>query len=274
MNRAIWKKAVGDAWLQLLICGLILVAFGWLFVWLMSQIDLGVWGVMVRAMPSFFRRLSDIPIPAMVTSAGWLTILFIHPITLLVAIGWAVGRGSDSISGEIDRGTMDLVLSLPVRRFTVMLAPAVVATVGAFVLAGALLGGIALGLATCEVSGEVSTRAFLPGAINLACMVFCFTGMTTLVSSFGRNRWRTIIIAGGLYVVSFIIEIVRQFWSAGTWLKYGTFLSAFSPRSLILEPEATGLLAWPYNLPLISLGLAAYAVAAIVLTYRDIPAAR
>jgi len=274
MNRAIWKKAVGDAWLQLLICGLILVAFGWLFVWLMSQIDLGVWGVMVRAMPSFFRRLSDIPIPAMVTSAGRLTILFVHPITLLVAIGWAVGRGSDSISGEIDRGTMDLVLSLPVRRFTVMLAPAVVATVGAFVLAGALLGGIALGLATCEVSGEVSTRAFLPGAINLACMVFCFTGMTTLVSSFGRNRWRTIIIAGGLYVVSFIIEIVRQFWSAGTWLKYGTFLSAFSPRSLILEPEATGLLAWPYNLPLISLGLAAYAVAAIVLTYRDIPAAR
>jgi len=274
MNWAIWKKAVGDAWLQLLICCLILVAFAWLFVWLMTQIEIGAWAVMVRAVPDFLRKLSDISVAAMVTPAGRLTILFVHPITLLVAVGWAVGRGSDSISGEIGRGTMDLILSLPVRRFTVMLAPAVVAAIGAFVLAGSLLGGIALGLASFEMSGDMTAMEFLPGTINLGCMTFCFTGITTLISSCGRNRWRTIIIAGGFYVVSFIVEVVRQFWTPGAWLKYFTFLSAYSPRSLILEPEQTGLLALPYNLTLIVLGLAAYTVAAIVLTYRDIPAAR
>ena len=36
MNLAIWKKAVSDAWVQLLISSIILVLFAWVFVWMIK----------------------------------------------------------------------------------------------------------------------------------------------------------------------------------------------------------------------------------------------
>ena len=66
-----------------------------------------------------------------------------------------------------------------------------------------------------------------------------------------------------------------------SWLKYYTFLTAFEPQQLayrfwpkVLAAEATE--SWniliQYNAILIGLGLAAYAVATVVFTRRDLPA--
>ena len=128
--------------------------------------------------------------------------------------------------------------------------------------------------ADSALPGDVSPGQFLPGAINLFCMIFCFTGVTTFVSSWNRDRWRTISLAGGFFVVSLIIKMVWRLWPAGTWLKYCTFLAAFQPQVLIINVDETGLLAPPYNVTLIVLGLVAYAIAAAILTYRDIPTAK
>ncbi len=271
MNLALWKKAVRDAWLQLAICSAILAAFSWLFVWLMSQLDLGLMAVLLNMMPPWAKSLMGAPVADMATLAGRLGILYVHMVTLLVSIGWAVGRGSDPITGEIGRGTADLILSLPVRRFSILVAPGVVAWAGAFVLAGSVMGGTGLGMLTVDMPESVSLVRFLPGAINLACMVFCLTGVTVFVSSWNRDRWRTIVLSGGFYVVSMIVKIIWRLRPQDDWLRYFTFLSAFQPQMLILDPALGGPLAPAYNLPLIGLGLIAYLVAAIVLSCRDIP---
>jgi len=274
MNLAVWKKAVSEAWLQLVISVAILVLFSWVFIWLMSQLPVNAFGSILKWLPDWIEPLLGVPLAHFGSPTGMLSLLYIHVITLLVCVGWAVGRGSDSISGEIGRGTMDLILSLPVRRATVMIAPAVVAAVGAAVLAAAILLGTTIGLATIDFSDEVSTIEYLPGAINLCCMIVCLTGITTLMSSWNRSRWPTISSAVGFFLVSEILEMVGRVWQWGSWLVYCSFLSAFQPQRLILEPEHTGLLAPRYNVTLLALGLACYVAAGIILTRRDIPAAR
>ncbi len=274
MNRAIWKKAVAEAWLQLAICSLILVLFGWAFVWLMSLLGLQNWAGLLKFVPRGLMPLMGVEPSALATVNGQLSVALMHLVTLLVSVGWALGRGSASVSGEIGRGTMDLVLSLPIRRATVILAPGVVAAAGGAVLAGSLLVGIALGLTTVAMPEEASVWPLLPGAVNLACMIFCFTGVTALVSSVNSTRWRTIILAGGVYVVSLFIKIVWRMWDGGWWLKYSSFLCAYQPQKLVLEPEAIDRWGLWYNLPLIGVGLAAYLVAVAAFTYRDIPAAK
>ncbi len=273
MNPAIWKKAVSDAWLHLAICSAILILFAWVFVWLMSQIDLRFLEIMLKMLPPFMKKMIGFEVDELATTLGRLSVLYIHVITMLVCVGWALGRGSDSVSGEIGRGTMDLILSLPVRRVTVIIAPGVVASLGAVVLAGSVLAGTTLGLLTVDLPGNVSPWQLLPGAVNLSCMTFCLTGATMFISSFNRDRWRTIALSGGFFVVSFIIEMVWRLWPGGDWLKYFTFLSAFQPQRLILKKEI-GSLAWQCNAVLLGLGLIAYLAAAIVLSRRDIPAAR
>lgn len=274
MNCAIWKKAISDAWRQLAASSLLLLAFTWVFVWLMSRFQVGAWGAMLNLLPNFVQPMIGIPLAKLATPLGQLSILYVHAITMLVCVGWSLARGSDSISGEIGRGTMDLLLSLPVWRLTVMAVPAVVATAGAAVLAGSVWLGTALALACFPFDGQVWPGQFLPGALNLFCMVFCLTGITTLVSSWGHDRWRTVGWAGGFFIASIIVKMVARMWPPGWWLNYMTFMSLFQPQDLILMPDEGGRLALRCDLTFILLGLACYGVAAVIFSRRDIPAAR
>jgi ABC-2 type transport system permease protein len=274
MNRALWKKAVSDAWLTLAVSSGLLILFCWLFVWLMSFFDAGKWGSLLNLLPDFLQPMFGTSLAKLASPAGQLSILFGHLVTILICIGWAVGRGSDSISGEIGRGTMDLLLSLPVWRFSVMAVPAVVAAMGAAVLAASVWVGLALGLLCVRFPDPPPLGQFLPGVVNLFAMTFCFTGFTTLVSSCSRDRWRTISLAGGFFVLSLILKLVARMWPHGGWLNYFSFLSLFRPQEMILTPSRE---VWPglrCDAALLLLGLLAYAVAALVFWRRDIPAPR
>ncbi|MBN1394864.1 MAG: ABC transporter permease subunit [Pirellulales bacterium] len=271
MNPALWKKAISDAWLTLAVSATLLILFCWLFVWLMSLFDAGAWGTLLNLLPDFFRPMLGVPLAKLATPAGQLSILYTHLITLLVCVGWALGRGSDSISGEIGRGTMDLLLALPVRRVSVLIVPAVAATAGAAVLAFSVWAGMCLGLLSIEFENPPAPRMFLPGAWNLFAMTFCFTGITALFSSWNRDRWRTILQAGGFFVFSLMVKIVARMWADGAWLGYFSFLSLFEPQELILVPPPSGWSGLSDDLLLIAIGLVCYAVAALIFWCRDIP---
>ena len=197
MNRALWRKAFSDLWVQLLISSLILTGFSWLFLWLLSLFKADFAATLLKAMPDFMQRMLGLPIGELATPAGVISIIFMHIVILLVCGGWAVGRGSDPICGEIGRGTMDLLVTLPVWRPTLIVIPAVAATLGAALLAASIMLGIALGLNTVIIRKEVSLVQFIPGAVNLFSMIFCLTGITALLSSIIHDRWRTIIMGGG-----------------------------------------------------------------------------
>ena len=207
MNLAIWKKAFSDSWPQLLISSVVLVLFGWVFVWLMSQVPNRAFTFLLRWLPDWVEPIVGVPLADLAGPTGQLSLIYVHVVTLLVCVGWAVGRGSDSISGEIARGTMDLILSLPIWRASVLVAPAVMATLGAAVLASAVMLGIQIGLLTIDFGEAVSVGQFMPGSVNLFCLMFFMTGVTTFISSWNRNRWRVISLAAGYYVISVIIEL-------------------------------------------------------------------
>jgi ABC-2 type transport system permease protein len=273
MNPALWRKAISDSWLHLVISSLILIAFAWIFLWLMSKIQLDLFATVLKAMPALFQKLIGFPAAELATSLGRTSLLFVHVVTLLVCVGWAVGRGSDPISGEIGRGTMDLLASLPVYRPSLLFPPAVVAALGTAFLAASVWLGIALGLATIKIE-NVTLAQFLPAVTNLFSMVFCLTGVTTFISSWSSDRWRTVFMAVGFFLVSFIMELVVRVWEDGRWLGYFTFLSQFHPQEFTLMPEKAG---WPLiraNAILIGLGLTGYLAAAIVFWRRDVPMSR
>ena len=274
MNRALWMKSVAEAWRQLLASTILLALFSWLFVWLMSRFPVGGVGMILKWLPDFVQPMIGVPLELLATPVGQLSILYVHVVTLLVCAGWALGRGSDSISGEIGRGTMDLILSLPVWRVTVLAVPAVVTTLGSLFLVAAVQAGTVLGLACVRFGQPVATAAFLPGAVNLFCMVFCFTAITTLVSSGSRDRWWTIGIAGGFFILSLIVKLVARMWPAGNWLAGLSFLTPFEPQALILLHDHGGHVALQYNLTLVGIAVACYVAAAAIFNCRDIPGPR
>ena len=271
MNLAIWKKAVGDAWRQLLISSILLALFGWVFVWLQSLIKLGAWVNILNILPDFVEKIAGVPLADLASPQGRLGIIYLHLVTLLICIGWAVGRGTDTVGGGISRGTLELVATLPVRRASVLLIPAAISTIGAAILALSLWLGNWAGLLTVEFAAEVSIVQFLPGAANLFFMTFALTGVTTFLSSLDGNRWRTMWLAVAFFIVSGMLDMVAALWEPGSWLAYCSFLTAFDPQRLILLGADSWAISLQYNVILLAVGLACYLAAAIVFSCRDIP---
>src|SRR5262249_52177738 len=51
------------------------------------------------------------------TAVDVLSIGLVHPLVQIILCIWAVGRGASALAGEVDRGTMELLIAQPLARF-------------------------------------------------------------------------------------------------------------------------------------------------------------
>src|SRR5207247_662200 len=71
----------------------------------------------------------------------------LHPIVLALCLVWAVGRSSGAVAGELDRGTMELLMSQPVPRNRLILAHFIVDCIALPIICLAFFAGTQFGLA-------------------------------------------------------------------------------------------------------------------------------
>jgi ABC-2 type transport system permease protein len=272
VNWALWQKAIREA--RALFLGLAALEFGfqWLFIWLSSLVKLPAIAAFLSALPKEFESMAGIPFSEVATPTGRLAMAYVDPVVIFGATCWAVARGSDCISGELGRGTMEMLLSQPVRRIEILLSQAVVTTMAAALLALATWLGTCVGVWSVGLAAEVNAWQFLHGAVNLFALMFFLAGLTTLVSSADSYRGRTIGIVGGFYMVELVIKVLSRLRPQSEWIGWLSFLTAFEPQRLIVRPDEAWRLGLGYNGTLLAFGLAAYVAAAIVFCRRDLPA--
>jgi ABC-2 type transport system permease protein len=220
----------------------------------------------------------------MTTPAGRVALVYAHPLILLSATIWAVTRGSDCVSGEIGRGTMEMLLAQPVRRTTVFATQALVTILGSAVLATAAWCGTATGLATVSFPEHVSATLFLPPALNLFGLMVCLGGMSAFASSWDSQRWRTVGLMGACYVLSAVLDVASRVSDSWQWISYASFFSAYKPQTLVAQSDAAwslweyqqgavaGLGLAGYQFVLLGLGLLCYVAGAFIFSRREIPA--
>lgn len=272
MNRALWRKAWHDAWPLMLGCCAIVFAFAWLFIRLSSAMKLPDFSAVLDKLPEQWKRLSGVPAEDLATHVGRVAIIYVDPLVVITAGLWSMARGSDAVSGEIGRGTMELLLAQPVRRMAILWPQIVVTTIGAFTIALATWLGTCVGLATTHLEGPVDPWAFIPATLNLAWQGFFLAGFSTLVSACGRFRGTTIGILGAFYVVELILKVIARISDDGQWLNLFTFFGAYEPQVLVRDAHEAWTVLAGYTAVLGGFGLACYVAAAIIFCRRDIPA--
>jgi ABC-2 type transport system permease protein len=284
MNAALWKKTIREArWLLLGGMAFMFVVH-WLRVWIASFFSVSSLEGIFSFMPAVVETMLPVSYAQMASTAGRIAIAYDDPIVLLLVTVWAVSRGSDSVSGELNRGTMELVLAQPVTRLGVLGSQAAVTLAGAALLAATALLGTAVGLATVTLDKPTTTGVFLPAALNLFAITAFLAGLSTMVSAGSNYRARTVGIVGGFYAVSMVIKIVGRMAPGWEWLSYLSFFTPFEPQALVSDTarawslwghSAAGALEMGglgYDSILVGLGLAFYIVGAIVFCHRDLPA--
>ncbi|MEY4181269.1 MAG: hypothetical protein RLY70_4844 [Planctomycetota bacterium] len=266
MNKALlWKCFRESRWL-LLSCAAAVYAFCWVRVWMVGRIDTERFGAILELLPGDWKKFTVVEMDWLITYAGRIAMAFDEPVVVFGMSIWAIARGSDCVSGEINRGTMEMLLAQPLSRLQVLSHQALMTVAGVVVIAGAAWGGTWTGIHTTSTREEarpawrlpfampgvgreiprpwaakevrwtpmadrVSSNIYLPAAANLLSLGFFLAAITTLVSSCDRYRWRTIGIVVGAYVAQTIMKLVGMAAEEWRWLMY---LSVFTPY----EPEA------------------------------------
>ena len=281
---ALWSKAIREVRWQLAGSVAIVFVFHWIRVWIISLFPVRQFQRLLSFVPDAFLPLMPVPKEQLASVAGRIAIAYDDPLPLMVLVAWAIGRGSDAVSGELGRGTLEMVLAQPVRRASVLGTQAAVTVLGAALIALACWTGTFLGIQTVTLEDKISAKLFVPAAINVFAMTYFLAGLSTLLSAFDRFRSRTIGVMAGFFAVELLIKVVGLVGADLRWLLIGTFLTAFEPQLLVANQK----LAWAFTVPLakeswawgglsyhgvlLGLGTISYLLAMIHFCRRDLPA--
>ncbi len=192
-----------------------------------------------------------------------------HP--LLYALSWTLllTTGSGAIAGEVDRGTADLLLTLPVTRRAVYISTSLAWVLGALLVSFAAPLGLWLGELVCPLSQPLELVRFWPVAVNLLGLNLSVAGLTMLVSSLLSRRAVAVGIVLAALLASDLIKFLAQFWPAVRPFSFLGFQHYYRPLPVV----RSGQLPVADLAVLLSVALAAWLAGLWYFSRRDIPAA-
>jgi ABC-type transport system involved in multi-copper enzyme maturation permease subunit len=199
--------------------------------------------------------------PTTVRSFTW-----VHPVVLAIVWAQAIALCTRVPAGEIDRGTVDLLIALPVSRWRLFACEAVMwLASGVLLLAAALFGNCVGGLFVApEFRGSLGLSLSI--AANLFCVYAAVGGMVCLVSAASDRRGTAVGVAVGIVLASFLLNFLAQFWPPARQLEALSVLHYYRPLEIVRTA------AWPLvdMLILIATTVVLWAVGAIIFVRRDI----
>lgn len=270
MNRGVWRKTVAEVWLGTLLFALAVFLFE---------------AVIAAVLPNFYSEmetlLGELPFmrfalrgllgsdlgarvgPTALASVAWihpvvLALLWAHEITLLTRVP----------AGEIDRGTIDVLLGWPVSRRAIYLTETAAWLVsGALVLGAAFLGN-ALGSWTAPAELVIPLPARFSILVNLLCLYLAVGGIACLVSAASERRGRAVAGVFAIVVASFFLHVLAQFWPKAESFAWLGLLHYYRPVEIVGAAE------WPVGDMAVLLGVAlvAWVAGGLVFARRDMNA--
>ena len=243
MNRGLIIRALRESWPTTLVLGLVLlvVEAALAFVlpkfgaqmsqeWLQLNFARGIMQAMLGT------EIADRIGPQMFASMAW-----VHPVPLALAWAHAIVSCTRVPAGEVDRGTADVLLGLPVSRWEVFLSETIVwLGCGAAILMAGLAGNVLGGLALPPEQRPNMPRVLVV-LINFYCLYCAVGGFAWLVSSFNDRRGRAMTIVFLVMLALFLLNYLAQFWQP---LDRFVFLS---PLHYHRPVNVLGNGAWPWH---------------------------
>ncbi len=242
---------------------------------------------------------------------NFLAVELLHPVIIVLAFLWCVGRSGGAIAGELERGTMELLLSQPIPRDRLILAHLIVDLLAIPLLVSTILLGTQLGLVASgpflesqEIIDKVVAKAppiakpFIDtkpkelevragpqwtGLLNLTALMFAMSGIGIWISACGRNRWRATGWAVLTVLAMFVLNVIAQLWPPLNPLRPFTLFFYYQPHRIWLDGVWTvdlgecygatkGTILIPGTALLFAVGSLGYLAAWWVFRRRDLPA--
>ena len=221
LNFSLLRKYVNES--TLLFVGLVLgvLSFCYFRVRVVGKLDTAQFQQIMDLLPKDWRKFSSVDFDWLVSYLGRTSFTLDEPMLVLLVSAWAIVRGSDVVSGELGRGTMEMFLAQPISRTRVFVHHAMYTVIGVVVLVLVAWLGMSIGLWTTNVE---ETR--YPEIMGVP---ITFVGPKTAVvaelfglpADFLQPKMTEIPMSSEVDAIMFVPGLVNLF-------SLGFFLSAFS----------------------------------------------
>ena len=202
--------------------------------------------------------------PAVFSMLGW-----IHPIVLALVWAYAIVVCTRIPAGELDRGTLDVLLALPVTRTSVYALESAVFVFSSLLIVGVGFIGNVVGnwISGLERVGSLGQLSLV--ALNLYALSLAAGGMSAFLSSVCDRRGRAMGAAFAILMASLFLSSMSTFNALVKTVSVVSLLNYYRPYG-ILQGQASPL---GDMIVLLGLGLGLWVCGLTVFIRRDIRAA-
>jgi ABC-2 type transport system permease protein len=268
MNRGLIIRAFRESWPATLLLALVLAAVEAALAFILPKFGSQMFQQLLAL--DFARGIIQAMLGSEVGDSMGLemfqAIAWAHPVPLALVWAHAVVSCTRVPAGEVDRGTVDVLLGMPVSRWELFFSETLVwLACGAAVLAAALGGNLLGNLALPPGQRPELTRVLLV-LLNLFCLYVAVGGFAWLVCSFSDRRGRAMTLVFVTLLALFLLNYLAQFWQP---LERFAFLSPLHYHRPV-QVLAQGGKLWRNLGVLIGVGSTMWLAAGVVFARRDL----
>ncbi|OHB82956.1 MAG: hypothetical protein A2Z38_00405 [Planctomycetes bacterium RBG_19FT_COMBO_48_8] len=198
--------------------------------------------------------------------AGLIAIGYQEPFVLLLYMLFAVGVPTALLAGEVQRGTMELILSRQTTKTHVYICAGLITVVGMYALVVVMFLGTVVSTNLYEFDQEVPLYNFFKLAVNGGILASSVGGIALLAAACFR-RSMAVSLTVAFLVVNYFIMIITQGWPRMKWLDPVTIFNYVDWAKIFSEPK------WPVSdmCVLISILFVSTIAGGVIWSRRDLP---
>ncbi|OHB80508.1 MAG: hypothetical protein A2Z25_04745 [Planctomycetes bacterium RBG_16_55_9] len=220
----------------------------------------------LNVLPSFIKAFLGGDILQAGNISGLIAIGYQDPLILLLYMLYAVGVPTALLAGEVQRGTMELILSRQTTKMHVYICAGLITVVGMYALVLVMFLGTVAATNLYHFYQQVPLHSFFKLAINGGILASAVGGIALLAAACFR-RGAAVSVTVAYLVVNYFISIITKWWPRMEWLNPATIFNYVDGPRIFGEP------AWPIDdiCVLIALLVVSTVAGGVIWWRRDLP---
>ncbi len=236
-----FKRVLKDRRRLLLIYSLSNIAMLWMYIGLFPSFSKQAASLeeLIKSYPESLLKAFNFDIASFNTIEGFLSteqFSFVWPLILMFMV---IGFSGYAIAGEIEKGTIEILLSQPITRAKLFLARYFA---GFFMLIIFVILSVYPIIPLCRIYDI----AYDVQSINLMAIISLFFSwaiysISMMFSSMFSDRGKVFFLSGMLFVIMYVLNIVASIKESLSDLKYGSFFYYFNSTKALVHSEIDNL---------------------------------